>query len=269
MTTYGGKIKANPGYSDYYQTSARGCNKYYLCAGCAYEILGRGSHDSCRDSISWGYDGSGPELLSAALIGCAIDGPGAFNELQFSDLAIQLVRRHYRAFTEEFVVHFEDAWSISGEQILAWVRNKEKELEKANGMIKFTGRIIRKPNKPDHYDVRLHGPLYLPSGVGMCGGIASKLCGNGSSPETMAWGYDGKGANHLSALLLAYSHSFELGAFSYYKWSEGGPIAIKHHAAFTSEIVKHFGDTWEITADDVQAWVKEKEKEEFKLNAAT
>lgn len=129
MTTYGGKIKANPGYSDYYQTSARGCNKYYLCAGCAYEILGRGSHDSCRDSISWGYDGSGPELLSAALIGCAIDGDEAFNNIQFSNTAIQLVRRHYRAFTEEFVVHFTEEWSMDGQQILDWVRNKEKELE--------------------------------------------------------------------------------------------------------------------------------------------
>lgn len=129
-------------------------------------------------------------------------------------------------------------------------------------MIKFTGRIIRDPlgHEPDYYDVRLCGPLYGEEGARMCGQIASQLCGNYLCPETMSWGYEGKGPDHTAASLLAYSHAFDKKeVFSYIKWETAGPIAMKYHKAFAREIVKHFVDTWEISADEVQAWVKEKE----------
>lgn len=130
-------------------------------------------------------------------------------------------------------------------------------------MIKFTGRIIRDPlsHEPDYYDVRLTGPLYGEEGVKMCGQIASQLCGNESSPETMSWGYDGKGPDHTAASLLAYSHAFDKNElFNYIKWETATPLAMKHHKAFAIEIVKHFGETWEISADEVQAWVRNRNK---------
>lgn len=134
-----------------------------------------------------------------------------------------------------------------------------ERIKGGNGMIKFTGRIIRDPlgHEPDYYDVRLTGPLYSEEGVRMCGQIASQLCGNYLCPETMSWGYEGKGPDHTAASLLAYSHTFDDNwVFSYSRWDSAMPLAMKYHKAFAIDIVKHFGDKWEISADEVQAWVK-------------
>lgn len=64
------------------------------------------------DGFNWGYGGSGPAELARCLL-LEVVGTDSGNGW------------HYQDFKGEFVAHWKDDWSISDEDIKAWVNKKE------------------------------------------------------------------------------------------------------------------------------------------------
>lgn len=101
-----------------------------LCAGAAKYVLGMGNKYS--ETMAWGYNGIGPQLLAGMLLAAAQNrversytAIGAFGFLERGAI-MTLARQHCKAFTKEIISKLPDSWTMSAADILTWI-DKQKQ----------------------------------------------------------------------------------------------------------------------------------------------
>lgn len=95
-----------------------------ICAGAATQILG-GQHHAPWDCCSWGYNGVGPRLLAAGLIGIThMEDPYWFDKLSFTADAKDMVRIYHKDFTKEVTSRLLNNWTITSDEVLAWIKHR-------------------------------------------------------------------------------------------------------------------------------------------------
>lgn len=80
---------------------------------------------------AWGYEGGGPDKISIMLLARTLDPRWPYEiglRLDGSTHSKRpIILKLYKQFTSEIVSNFEDRWSITDEEILAWVKEKESQ----------------------------------------------------------------------------------------------------------------------------------------------
>lgn len=125
--TFSGVIELGQS-TNYYWT-----DKLESCAGFALDlIVGHAELHEHNNGFGWGYDGDCADLLSVALLASSLY-PGWQVEWENEDGLFEAWRhpdrdrilKHYRAFTEEIVAHLPDEWTMTSDEVLAWLKKKE------------------------------------------------------------------------------------------------------------------------------------------------
>lgn len=105
-----------------------------LCTGFSNDLLYEDRfHHWAGEGPSWGYEGAGPDKTSIMLLGRSLDPYWPYDCWNYITGAghpkRSLILKLYKQFTAEIVANFGDKWSITDDEILEWV--KEKELKEA------------------------------------------------------------------------------------------------------------------------------------------
>lgn len=146
----------------------------------------------------------------------------------------------------------------------------------------FSGSVT-KAQGSSYYQLKFNGDM-LP----LCGGnlyydcgelskIETYNLGNYMTPTLYGWGYDSKDSRILAITMLGmYAGAGGMATLSHISYRSPSPakfsnISIsniltarefvkKHYKAFTTEVIANLPDNWTMTMDDIDKWVKEKEK---------
>lgn len=122
------------------------------CSGSLYTTIGIKKVPSySRDAIfAWGYNGNGPELLAATILGIYASVQvghrlSSANHLMTFDEMLQrkkpdqpwppfargtpylgddFIKKHYKAFTKEVIAKLPDNWTLTESDIDEWVKGK-------------------------------------------------------------------------------------------------------------------------------------------------
>lgn len=131
MVTFTGRI-VNGKERDYFyydfDVCCHGVKK--SCGGWSQELIsGEPGHGSDGDTLAWGYDGDSPRLLSVNMLATTLHPewllfPNYFNAYCHKDRA--LILKRYRAFAKEVVANLPDSWTMTSDEVLAWLKKKEK-----------------------------------------------------------------------------------------------------------------------------------------------
>ena len=79
----------------------------------------RAIQDHSPDGFDWGYDGDRPAQLALAILLDVTD-----------DAAIAL--EHYKKFKSAYVVHWENTWELSSEDVRTWLLTVDVETDDAD-----------------------------------------------------------------------------------------------------------------------------------------
>lgn len=132
MVTFTGKIRKGDG-SEYYDYSfdvhCHGVQKN--CGGWSEELItGKPGHGFDGDTMAWGYDGNSSRLLAVNMLTTALD-PKWLVYPNYSNACCHkyraLILKHYHAFTEEIVANLPGSWTMTSDEVLAWIKTKETE----------------------------------------------------------------------------------------------------------------------------------------------
>lgn len=141
METFGGRKVVGKDGSQYYATR----DDLTSCSGYAVDLKNKSraehdkpEHERKYDTLAWGYDGEGPELLAITMLASALYPQwesswvaiGSYGSRHYSPWkhpARDLILKHYRAFTEEIVANLPDSWTMTSDDVLAWLEKKEKQ----------------------------------------------------------------------------------------------------------------------------------------------
>lgn len=79
---------------------------------------------------AWGYYGTGPQRLALALLALSSTRPW---DVVYSDCTDaewsrirRIARKYYRQFAKEIIAHLPDEWTLSADEVKAWVRKQEQ-----------------------------------------------------------------------------------------------------------------------------------------------
>lgn len=131
MRTFSGHIYISTFYEQHFYELNFGGDQS-TCTGFSDELLtgNRREHYS-GEGPAWGYEGAGPDKVSINLLGRALDIRWpyccGFGNIGTTHRQRPLILKLYKQFTAEIVANFGDKWSITDEEILKWVADKEKE----------------------------------------------------------------------------------------------------------------------------------------------
>lgn len=141
----------------------------------------------------------------------------------------------------------------------------------------FSGSVT-KAQGSSYYHLKFNGDM-LP----LCGGALYSDCGELSriesynlgsyaTPLLYGWGYDSKDSRILAITMLGmYAGAGGMAAVShvppYHPFPPKFPniwaareFVKKHYKAFTTEVIADLPDNWTMTMEDIDKWVKGKEK---------
>lgn len=129
--------------------------------------------------------------------------------------------------------------------------------------MRIYGKASRKSNSV-FYSVRDHVGHKSHMCPGVCGFILAGGISGYNDDSVLAWGYDGKSPDLLSVGLIFISIS---GKKSCFEFSFGGyplgllernrPTVISSYRLFTQQITSQLPDNWEMTTDEIEAWIKD------------
>lgn len=109
-------------------------NQIAGCAGKATQFLG-GNYFYPKDTMSWGFDGPGSDLLAAWLIMKGLCSTVIMNEsskVYESDVIdMEIMLRHYKQFSTEVIANLPDEWEMDMKWVKDWVTEREKMEVKA------------------------------------------------------------------------------------------------------------------------------------------
>lgn len=109
-------------------------NQIAGCAGKATQFLG-GDYFYPKDTMSWGFDGPGSDLLAAWLIMKGLCSTVTMNEsscVYSEDLIdMEIMLRHYKQFSAEVIAKLPDEWEMDTKWVKGWVMEREKMEVKA------------------------------------------------------------------------------------------------------------------------------------------
>lgn len=121
-------------------------NKAKLCPGRAHQLMDRNNSQYSYDKqdkecMGWGYTGTGPHLLSVAILACTYlsshpplnyEGYGEPYCAWFYDSGLgnpDFVHRHYKQFTADYTSKWGDKWEITLDEVREWVKKQEQPKE--------------------------------------------------------------------------------------------------------------------------------------------
>lgn len=88
------------------------------CSGCAYGYLNGSGNEEYTEPISWGYEGIGSDLAAASML-ASIYYP--------SYGWLESCQKYAPVFAREVIDHLPDSWTMTSEEVLAWLKKKEGE----------------------------------------------------------------------------------------------------------------------------------------------
>lgn len=101
---------------------------------------------------SWGDCGTGSQRLALALLALTSNKNRPWNVV-YSDCTDaewrrirRIVRKYYRQFAQQIIAHLPDKWTLSVDEVKAWVHKQEAQ-RKANGKAKKTKRRRRQTRR--------------------------------------------------------------------------------------------------------------------------
>lgn len=121
------------GYFQYHWTPDLTYGDYKLgCSGWSEELLeGRqvDHRNEGRDVLTWGYASRSSDLLSISLLATSLKPTWILDHVWhcYRHPERDLILKHYRAFTEEIVANLPDSWTMTSDEVLAWLKKKEKQ----------------------------------------------------------------------------------------------------------------------------------------------
>lgn len=133
MVTFTGRIVNGKEREYFYydfDVNCKGVTK--SCGGWSQELIsGKPGHSSSEgDTLAWGYNGNSPRLLAVNMLATALhpewlNYPNYYDAFRHKDRA--LILKRYRAFTREVVANLPDSWIMTSDEVLAWLKSKEKQ----------------------------------------------------------------------------------------------------------------------------------------------
>lgn len=129
MVTFTGEIINGEGTEYFEYGFDAGADGQRSCGGWSQELItGKKGHEFTGDTLAWGYDGNSSRLLAINILTTALDPdwlcfPNYNDACRHKDRA--LILKHYIAFTKEIVANLPDSWTMTSDEVLAWIKAKE------------------------------------------------------------------------------------------------------------------------------------------------
>lgn len=129
---YGCQDSGNTDFFDY-RPSVRGGLRSG-CSGWSVDLLNGktscGYHIRLPDNepMSWGYEGRGADLLGVNMLANSLKEDWLdYDNLKYVHIHPKrdLILKRYKQFAQEIVAHLPDEWTMTSDEVLAWLKKKE------------------------------------------------------------------------------------------------------------------------------------------------
>lgn len=105
------------------------------CSGKANQLLGKQYYNP-TDTMSWGFEGNGSDLMAAWLIAEALyyeehghtmgeSFEHCYSHPEHYERVLPLMNRHYKQFSTEVIANLPDEWEMDTEWVKQWINERE------------------------------------------------------------------------------------------------------------------------------------------------